>query len=90
MRIKKILGLSLVLGCLVSTTAFAYSSTPIHGAEIERSGPYAAGFAHTEWTTYHYTAIKIGLDYDAKYGSNYTQTDVVSGFGTANSWYDRG
>lgn len=83
MKIKKILGLSLVLGCLISTTAFA--SYAVHGRDVSRFGLYAAGSAHTSWDRPHCTKISIGTSSSTTSGTRYSQTDVIDGWGIDSS-----
>lgn len=86
LKLKKVISMSLILGSLLTTTAFAYSEMPIHSYYKNSWCGYTAGYSWTDWTARHYTKSAVGNDVSTVYGRNYTQTDVVSGFG----WFKHG
>ncbi|TYQ15889.1 UNVERIFIED_CONTAM: hypothetical protein Cloal_2384 [Acetivibrio alkalicellulosi] len=88
-KIKAILATGLIVGC-VASVPFITSASAIHGADVNRFGPYAAGYAWTEWENVnHMTVMKIGITQASRSGVSYTQTPVIQGIGNATSWYDR-
>jgi|BioPla2DNA2_1021312.scaffolds.fasta_scaffold85509_1 hypothetical protein len=88
-KFKAILATGLIVGCIASIPLIS-SANAIHGAEVDRFGPYAVGYAWTEWEgVNHMTVMQIGISKKSTTGISYTQTPVVQGIGTATSWYDR-
>lgn len=88
-KFKAILATGLIISC-VAAVPFISSASATHGADINRVGPYAAGFAWTEWEgVNHMTVIRIGFTQASRSGVSYTQTPVIQGVGKATSWYDQ-
>lgn len=85
-KLKKIIAASLLLGSILSITAFA--SEADHHRVVRHNGLRTSIYAYTSWDRAHATRAYVGTISDTDYGVYYTQTATISAWSvTAISRY---